>query len=222
MTEQSSAKSRRWLYPLAGFALLVILGWLFRVPLLTGYANWFIKDNATQGADAILVLSGGGITRVPKGLELLEEGYAPLICLTDEKKRNAKYQHLMVSHLELAQQVARENDSNASFTLIPSLSDGATSTFDEAADALVFAKKHGWKRLIIVTDGFHTRRALFAFEKVFEGSGVQMEVAAVSNDIFGAENWWKSDRGISAFVLETIKFPVYFFWSEEPEIVRND
>ena len=52
--------------------------------------------------------------------------------------------------------------------IIPSKDDGATSTFDEAFDALSFAKENNWKRIIIVTDNFHTRRALHAFEKVFQ------------------------------------------------------
>ena len=135
---------------------------------------------------------------------------------------NAKYRHLGISNLEFAREVAKEADLNATFSVIPSLGDGATSTFDEAADALVFAKERGWKRFIIVTDGYHTRRALLAFEKVFDESGIEVQAAAVPNDVFNATNWWTSDRGISAYVLETIKYPVYLFWSEELKIVRND
>ena len=222
MDEESTNRSRRWLYFLGGFALLLLLGWLFRAPILTGYANWFIKDNATKGADAIIILSGSKMTRVPKGLELWEKGYAPVLCLTDQKSLNAKYRHLQLSNLEFARIIAQEEDANATFTVIPSLGDGATSTFDEAADALVLAKEREWKRIIILTDGFHTRRALLAFEKIFDESGIEVQVASVPNDVFNSTNWWTSDRGISAFVLETIKYPVYFFWSEEPKVVRND
>ena len=57
------------------------------------------------------------------------------------------------------------------------LEDGATSTFDEAADALAMASKEGWKRIILVTDEFHTRRSLLAFKKVFEGSEIEVQVA---------------------------------------------
>ena len=51
--------------------------------------------------------------------------------------------------------------------VIPNRDGGATSTFDEAVDVLSFAKLRNWKRIIIVTDFFHTRRALHAFGKVF-------------------------------------------------------
>jgi uncharacterized SAM-binding protein YcdF (DUF218 family) len=222
MGKRTWPKSRRRWYFLGGLLVVFMLAWIFRVPILTGYANWFIKDNATKGADAIIILSGGRMTRVPKGLELWSKGYAPLLCLTASKPLNAKYRHLHRSNFEFARAVVREADLNATFTVIPSLGDGATSTFDEAADALAFSKERKWTRIIIVTDGFHTRRALLAFEKVFDDSGIEVQAAAVPNDIFDATNWWTSDRGISSFVLETVKYPVYFFWSEEPTVVRND
>ena len=222
MSEESIERSRRWLYFLIGFLVLVLLGWLFRAPLLTGYANWFMKDNATKGADAIVILSGSKTTRVSKALELWSKGYAPALFVTELKPLDPAYKHLRYSNLEFAAKMAEANEMNATFAEIPSLDGGATSTFDEAADALVYAKKRGWKRLIIVTDGFHTRRALLAFEKIFDESGIEVQVTAASNDVFNSSNWWTSDRGISVFVLETIKYPVYFFWSEEPKIVRND
>ncbi|MFP6886433.1 MAG: ElyC/SanA/YdcF family protein [Opitutales bacterium] len=161
---------RRW-WILGGVCLVCLLIVLFRATLLTAYANWFIKDNATKGADAVIILSGGKLTRVPKGLEIWKDGYAASLFLADEKSVAPKYQHLVISNLEFATKFVEGTETNATFGVIPSISDGATSTFDEAADALVFAKERQWERIIIVTDGFHTRRALLAFEKVFDQSG---------------------------------------------------
>ena len=87
---------------------------------------------------------------------------------------------------------------------------------------MAYAKQKDWKRIIIVTDEFHTRRARYAFEKIFDGSGIEVEAAGAVNEIFSDDDWWKSDKGISCYVLETIKFPVYFLWDREPTIVRND
>jgi len=196
---------------------------LFRTFFLTCYANWFITDNTSKGADAIIILSGGKMTRIPKGLDLWQKGFAPLIFLTEEKSRNSNYQHLKVSDLEFARRVAAQsNINNVPWAVILSISGGATSTFDEAIDTLRLAKDRGWRRIIIVTDHFHTRRALYAFEKVFDKSGIEVQVGYANNEIFDATNWWTSDVGISSFVLETIKYPIYLFWSEEPELVRND
>ena len=55
---------------------------------------------------------------------------------------------------------------DAVWEVLPSLTDGATSTFDEAADALAMAQKEGWGRIILVTDEFHTCRSLLAFKSI--------------------------------------------------------
>ena len=110
---------------------------------------------------------------------------------------------------------------NAEWEVLPSLTGGATSTFDEAEDALSYATKKKWKRIIIVTDEFHTRRAHYAFEKIFANSGIGVEVAGSSNEVYAIDNWWKSDRGIMAYFGETIKFPVYWLWETEPKVVEN-
>jgi hypothetical protein len=200
------------------FALVLI----FRKPLLTGYARLFSVHTATKGADALVCLSGGKITRVPETLRLWNQGYALSIYLTDEKKRNNEFSKLETSNLGFAREVVRRMELNATWEMIPSLENGATSTFDEAEDVLAYGKGKGWKRIIIVTDEFHTRRARYAFEKIFDDSGIEVEVAGAPNEIFSDDDWWQSDKGISCYVLETIKFPVYFFWDQEPTIVRND
>jgi uncharacterized SAM-binding protein YcdF (DUF218 family) len=105
---------------------------------------------------------------------------------------------------------------------LPSLTGGATSTFDEAKDTLAYAKEKNWKRIIIVTDEFHTHRAFYAFNKIFAESKVRVEVAGAANEVFSIENWWKSDRGIMAYLGESIKFPVYLLWNSEPRIVKNN
>ncbi len=84
------------------------------------------------------------------------------------------------------------------------------------------AKKAGWGRIILVTDEFHTRRSLLAFKKVFKGSDIEVQVAGAPNEVFGVDDWWKSDRGILAYFGETIKYPIYLFWNHEPKIVSND
>jgi uncharacterized SAM-binding protein YcdF (DUF218 family) len=213
-------KKALWVVSVLFLAFALVL--IFRKPLLTGYAGLFSVQTATKGADALVCLSGGKITRVPETLRLWNQGYGPSIYLTDGKKRNKEFSKLETSDLEFAREVARRMELNATWQTIPSLGDGATSTFDEAEDVLTYGKGKGWKRIIIVTDEFHTRRARYAFEKIFDGSGIEVEVAGAPNEVFSDDDWWQSDSGISCYFLETIKFPVYFFWDQEPTVVRNN
>ena len=191
--------------------------------LLTGYANFFTIDNPTYGKDAAIVtLSGGRITRVPKALELYEKGYGNRLFLTTERSLNSRTAHLFSTNEQKANKIAHALNIQVEFEVVPSLKGGATSTFDEAYDLLALCSKEKLKNLIIVTDSFHTRRALYAFKKVFRGSGITVEASAAPNEIFNEENWWHSDRGISAYLLEPIKFAVYILSSKNVSFVKND
>ena len=203
---------------LVGFSFLLI----FHSQLLTLYGTWFVVRNAQPGADAIICLSGDRETRTPECLRLWKDKFAPRLFVTQEKPKNKEFNQLELSHLEFAEAVTKRMKLDAKWELLPSLSDGATSTFDEAEDALVLAKAEGWRRIILVTDEFHTRRSLLAFEKVFEGSEVEVQVAGAPNEVFGVDDWWKSDRGILAYFGETIKYPIYLLWDHEPKLVSND
>jgi hypothetical protein len=203
---------------LVGFSFLLI----FHSQLLTLYGTWFVVRNAQPGADAIICLSGDRETRTPECLRLWKNKFAPRLFVTQEKPKNKEFNQLELSHLEFAEAVTTRMKLDAKWELLPSLSDGATSTFDEAEDALALAKAEGWQRIILVTDEFHTRRSLLAFEKVFEGSEVEVQVAGAPNEVFGVDDWWISDRGILAYFGETIKYPIYLLWDHEPELVSND
>ena len=190
--------------------------------ILTSYAAFFTINNAISGADAIVVLSGGEATRIPHALKLFAQGYAPRLLLTDEKKRNIRFTHLFSTNEEIAQAMIEELKMNVQIKTVPSLKKGATSTFDEAYDLLQLSKIEGFNHLILVTDAFHTRRAYHAFKTVFEGTEIRLEMSAAQNEIFTESNWWTSDQGILAYVLESIKYPVYLLSSRNATFIRND
>jgi uncharacterized SAM-binding protein YcdF (DUF218 family) len=191
-------------------------------PILSSYAEFYTVNNATSGADAIVVLSGGKASRIPHALNLFAENYAPRLLLTDEKKRSLRFAHLFSTNEEIAQAMIDELKLSVPIITVASLKGGATSTFDEAYDLRKFSEAEGFKRLILVTDAFHTRRAYHAFQTVFAGSEIRLEMSAAQNDIFNESNWWTSDQGISAYVLESIKYPVYLLSSRNATFIRND
>ena len=190
--------------------------------LFTSYAHFFTVDNATVGADAIVVLSGGILIRAPHAIRLHSKGYGKRVILTNERPRNLKLYKYFASDFQIANKISDILNIPVNFEKVPSLKNGATSTLDEAHDLLAFCTKEGIKHLIIVTDGFHTRRALYAFKKVFQGGNVKLEISGAKNDIFNEENWWQSDYGIAAYILEPIKLIVYLFVSENVTFVKND
>tara|TARA_B110000483_G_scaffold181144_1_gene214222 strand:+ start:2647 stop:3297 length:651 start_codon:yes stop_codon:yes gene_type:complete len=200
------------------FIFLIILNY---EKILTKYAELYVINNPSKGADAVIVLSGSSFTRIPKAIDLLKNGYSSRILLTTTKSINKKFDVLINNNLEEAKKIAKLVNSKAKFIQIPSLSNGATSTFDEAYDLLNFTKNNTYKHIIVVTDFYHSKRAKVAFSKIFKKSNIKIEYAVAYNDIFDTNNWWKSDIGLSTFLLEPVKLLIYYFTSSNIESINN-
>lgn len=81
------------------------------------------------------------------------------------------------------------------------------------------------KHIILVTDAFHTARAHYAFKKVLNAHGyknIKIEMSAASNDNFNETNWWKSEIGISMYILEPIKYLFYIFNNSNTTLVKEN
>ena len=190
--------------------------------ILSEYAKFFTINDAKPGADAILILSGGRNTRIPHALKLFSEGFGKELVFTEEKKINSFVSDLYPSNENLIEKLMEKLNLSAPFIIIPSKKGGSTSTFDEAYDFKKFVERKNYNRIIIVTDAFHTRRALKAFQNVFNKSKIHFQMSAAQNEIFNENDWWTSDQGISAYILETVKYPIYFFSSKNFNYIRND
>ena len=218
----SKMRKERLLKIVAGVLLACGLLIWQHASILEAYALFFRKDNATPGADAIVVLSSPRLERLVRAFELGANNFAPRILVTTTPKRPTKIFGLKYpSTMEWVEAVAASLESSVPVDLLPSLGDGARSTFDEAYDARQWALDNNYKRIIIVTNAFHSRRALYAFEKVFSESGVEVEVGAAPNPSFTAKNWWLIDSGLAAYLTEPLKFAAYIFFDHSPDFIEN-
>ncbi len=190
---------------------------------LTQYAHFFTIKNGTKGADALVMLGGNLFTRMPYAVQLHKEGYAKELLITDESKRMVaeEFKDMVKRPADRAKRILKIMKADVPYRVVPSLKGGATSTFDEAYDLLKFSQEHNLKHLILVTDAFHSRRALYAFEKVLDGSGIRVEAMGAPNILFDESNWWTVDLGITTYVLEGIKYLVYRFTDRNVGFVKN-
>ena len=189
--------------------------------MLESYARLFHINNATKGADCILILSGNPEIRPDHAAYLMQAKYAPKLYHTDQKKRNKKHQEILGHPFDKAQKILATYNLRAD--IIPSTKGGATSTFDEAYDFVAFLQGHPMDHVILVTDAFHTSRAYYAFKKVLDLNGfgkVKIEMSAAHNELFDETNWWHSESGMSAYILEPVKFLFYIFNTTNTGLVK--
>jgi uncharacterized SAM-binding protein YcdF (DUF218 family) len=195
------------------FIIIILLLYISRADLLAAYARLFTVNTATEGADAMIIMSGNIDTRPAHAAKLYHEGYAKRVFLTVEKN----WHDQLTPYVEARNTYARRFllDSSVPVEWLPSThEEGAMSSMDEALDVADFLKNNpDIRHLIIVTDAPHTYRTLYAFNKVFEANGlghIQLEMAAAPNDVFDESNWYTTEKGLIFYFEEPIK--VLFYW----------
>ena len=214
--------ANRWVQ-VALVVLMVVLILIENLPsFLSSYAKWLEVDNARDGADAIVILGGSPLNRVPAAVDLYGAGMAPLVWVTHVREPADRYSEYL--RIERDRITDLLESLGVNYAVVPSAKGGATSTLDEAWDVARWViKQEGIERIVLVTDGFHTRRSLYAFEKIFarEGITVTIETAAAPTDRYDHTNWWRTEKGISDYAMESLKWLLYPFihqnvqWVEE-------
>lgn len=177
-----------------------------------GAARMLIVKRDLTAADAIVVLSGSAtyVERTSYAAKLFREKKAPLVIVTDEKlisswseaeQRNPFFYELAIRELE-RQGVPRQN--------IQVVSDIGRGTFQECARIRQFATEHGLHRLMFVTSGYHTRRALWSIERGADAN-LQIGIDGPAPGWLTAApgTWWLSRTGWKMVAGEYVKLVYY-------------
>lgn len=203
--------------------IIILLLFIFRGHWLSAYAGLFTVNNATKGADMMVVLSGNIESRPAYAAKLFQQGYAKRLFLTQEKKRESPMAEYVKARNFYAEMMLRKGGVDVEW--LPNVKDGATSTFDEAYDLAAFLQQDttNIQRVILVTDAFHTRRASLAFKKVLKNNGlghIRLEMAASPNNYFDESSWYQHEKGLILYFEETLKILFYVFNTENTKLVE--
>jgi uncharacterized SAM-binding protein YcdF (DUF218 family) len=148
----------KWLVGLGAAALLLLWIVVAYTPLCPWLARDLVRRDPPQTADAVFVLGSGvqmdgdltdeAVSRLLHGLELLQQGYAPRLILSELRPP-------FPSHSEAARELMKELAMEQEI-----LSAGETSnTHTEAVAVAALFRERGWERLLVVTAPLHSRRA---------------------------------------------------------------
>ncbi len=196
------------------FIIAILLLYIFHGDLLTAYARLFTVNTATEGADAMIVMSGNIDTRPAYAAKLFHEGYAKRVFLTVEKNWNNELSPYVEAKNAYAWRQLIELKVPVEW--LPSThEEGAMSSMDEALDTVDFLKNNtDVLHLIIVTDTPHTYRTFYAFNKVLKANNlghVRLEMAAAPNKFFDESNWFETEIGLIYYFEESVK--MLFYWA---------
>lgn len=175
-------------------ALLAIL-YLVRVPLLRFAGEFWIVDDAPEASDVIIVLSGDNYdaVRAARAAALFRAGLSPHVVATGRALRSyATTTDLMKRDLV---------DHGVPAPAIIPLTHHADGTREEAVAVSEFVASHGWKKVLLVTSNYHTRRSEYVYERTLP-PGTQLRVISAPDTEYDPQSWWRTRAGVRLFLHE--------------------
>jgi len=188
----------RLLVLLAFIALLAFL-YVLRHPLMRFAGEfWIVNDPAVQ-SDVIVVLGDDNYAgdRAFHAAELFRSGMAPVVVASGRMLRqNTGIADLLEHDLQ---------SFGVPASSIVKFSHRAANTREEAEALSGLIASRGWKRILLVTSNYHTRRALFIFDRVMP-AGVSVRVSGARDSEFDPARWWTTREGQSLFIHELLGY----------------
>lgn len=172
-----------------------------------------IVNTPLHRADAIVVLSGSSVytERTHRAAEYYRQGLGQRILLTNDNLRGEWSSAEQRNPFFYERARTKLIESGVPPDRVEVLATPVTNTYDEAQALKDYAQSHQLRSLLVVTSAYHSRRALWTLNRVFENSGVEIGMQSVEN---GEQTprpltWWLYPRGWQMVVGEYVKNVYY-------------
>src|SRR6267154_2574903 len=177
------------------FALVLGTLYLVRHPLLRFAGESWLVEDPLEKSDAIVELSIDNFyaDRATRAAELYRKGLAPVVVASGVRLRPYAGVGELMEHDLIERGVPKEK--------IFRFPHDAENTREEAEALVKLATERKWRRVIIVTSNFHTRRTRYIFRHVFPGN-ISVSVAGARDGDFDPEHWFEKRKSIKQFMGE--------------------
>jgi len=182
--------------------------WAKRTAVLQGAADlWVVSDPITH-ADAAVVLGGGADLRPFVAADLYAKGLVRKILVSQVQETPSLKLGAELNHTEFNVRILRK--LGVPDSAIELFGQGSENTWQEALYLREWTKQHAVSALIVPTEVFFARRARWAFQRSFSGTGIRIEVPSFDPPLgYHRAKWWKTDGGVVTFQNEVLKYLYY-------------
>lgn len=178
-------------------------------------AKLLIVKSDLPRADAIVVLSGSStyIERADWAARQYRAARAPVVVLTDDKlisgwnrveERNPYFYELAAKELQ---------NRGVPAERIQVISEAVRGTYDESLNVCEYARRHQLTKILIVTSGYHSRRALWSIRHACPGYEIETGVDGPPPgwQTPSPWTWWLHRWGWRVVAGEYVKM-IYYWW----------
>ncbi len=194
----------KWLFivPITLAAIIVGLSIYLQPNSFLGCGDQPMADTECSAADAIVVVSGGNTAaRTEAGINLYKKGWADYLVLAGAAQDKTGLSNAAAMKLQ-AQQAGVPDSAIL-------IDEESANTQQNAENSQSIFEEHDFKDVILVTSGYHQRRASLEFNKLTEG--VVIRNYPVVSDGDWSWYWWLTPRGWWLAGGEVAKIIAFYF-----------
>ena len=211
-------RSRRLVVVFGVLVLMLIVG----VISWRGLGAWLVVNEPLARSDIIFVTDGRTPQRELEGAALFWEGWAPRVALalprdpvSEEVRRLAGEPPLQ----EYASRILRRR--GVPEAAIVRLDRTVENTWQELQADFDYARAHGFRRVIIVSSPYHTRRIRTVWRSRF-GDEIPAVVRVTRYEPVEPARWWRSRRPLEAVSHEVFGIANFLLGGPIPTLDRNE
>lgn len=194
------------------FLLVLVLfsgfTWMVRRPLMRATGNFLIREDELTRCEAIFMLSGNPEARAAEVARLVSSAWAPKVVCTGANIPDlfAAFQ-MNINEAQLsARKLKDEGVREEQIEIIPA----GTSTREESEVVLEYCRLEGLKKIMVVSDRFHTNRINYAFRDAFEEAGIELVLRGAPALSYSEDLWWANESGLLMVNNEYVKLFYYY------------
>jgi len=188
----------RFLFLIFFLALLVVV-YLVRVPILRLVGGFLIVDDSPRASDAIVVMGEDDYDAdsAARAAELIKAGWAPRVVASGRYLRPYANLADLTQHDLIAAGVPA--------SAVVKFACRARDTREEAEQLSAFLSSRGWKKILVVTANYQTRRTRHILERTV-APGSELHVIAARSAEYDPDDWWRHRASATAFFRETVAY----------------
>lgn len=206
-------RSRRWLLALLAGGLLSVIA---AVVAGRSLGPWLVVSDPLVASDVIFVTDGQTPQRELEGAALFLEGWAPRVALTLPRDTlSAEVRRLAGDSLPQERAwrlLARRGVPEAAIVRLDRTVD---NTLQELHADFDHARAHGYRRVIIVSSPYHTRRIRLIWSSRFERD-IPAIVRSTRYEPVDPTRWWRSRRFLEDVAHEVFGIAHFLLGSPVP------
>jgi uncharacterized SAM-binding protein YcdF (DUF218 family) len=171
--------------------------YIARHPLLRFAGGFWVVNDSPKPSDAIVMLSDDNFQadRASHAADLYKAGWAPRVIASGRLLRP----YTGISEIE-EHDLELRGVPEAAIVKLPA---SDRNTREECTGIGEFAASHGWKKILLVTSNYHTRRARYICERVLP-AGTTLLVSPAPDADYDPDNWWHTRQGTKIFFGEAV------------------